>query len=80
MNQQTIKKEVFNILQDMGIAQKAITLKASLCKDLGLDSLDFTELVMEFEHRFNVEIPTLEAENIQTVEQAIKCLGGILKK
>lgn len=70
-----VKKEIFKVLVEMGIAPKAITNKASFYKDLGLDSLDFAEMVMEFEQRLNVEIPALEAENIATVQQAIDYLN-----
>ena len=71
MTQQNIQKEITNILANMGIAEKAITNKASFIKDLGLDSLDFAELVMELETAFDMEIPILEAEKIQTVHQAV---------
>ena len=83
MTQQYIQQEIITILSNMGIAQKAITSKASFIKDLGLDSLDFAELVMEMEATFNMEIPILEAENIETVHQAVhyvqnrnKVIGG----
>lgn len=69
-----INQEVKAILMDMGIDEKAITKKANFSKDLGLDSLDFAELVMQFENRFNVEIPVMAAENICTVQQAIDYL------
>lgn len=69
-----IQNEIYKVLGDMGIAQKAITTKASFYKDLGLDSLDFAEMVMEVEQRFNVEIPAMEAENILTVQHAIDYL------
>ena len=71
MTQQYIQQEITTILSNMGIAQKAITSKASFIKGLGLDSLDFAELVMEMEATFNMEIPILEAENIETVHQAV---------
>ena len=70
-----VKNEIYKVLGDMGIAPKAITNKASFYKDLGLDSLDFAEMVMEVEQRFNVEIPALEAENILTVQHAIDYLS-----
>ena len=70
----SVKNEVFKVLIEMGIAPKAITTTASFYKDLGLDSLDFAEMVMEVEQRFNVEIPALEAENLCTVQQAIDYL------
>lgn len=71
MTQKNIQQEITTILANMGIAEKAITGKASFIKDLGLDSLDFAELVMELEMVFDMEIPILEAENINTVHQAV---------
>ena len=71
-----VKNEIHKVLCDMGIAPKAITNKACFYKDLGLDSLDFAEMVMEVEQRFNVEIPALEAENLATVQQAIDYLNN----
>lgn len=67
----TIQKEIVTLLSNMGIAEKAITQKASFVKDLGLDSLDFAELILELESSFNIEIPILEAENLETVWQAV---------
>ena len=69
-----IKQGVIAVLRDMGIPEKAITEKANFSKDLCLDSLDFAEMVMLFERRFNVEIPSTEAEDICTVKQAIDYL------
>ena len=75
-----IQNEIYKVLSDMGIAPKAITKKASFYKDLGLDSLDFAEMVMEVEQRFNVEIPSMEAENILTVQNAIDYLQKYQQK
>jgi len=66
-----IKNELYHILLDMGLASNAITERASFQKDLGLDSLDFAELIFLFETHFNLEIPILEAEAIETVKGAI---------
>lgn len=71
MTQKNIHQEVVTILNNMGISEKAITTKASFIKDLGLDSLDFAELVMELETAFNMEIPILEVEKINTVNEVI---------
>lgn len=79
MKKATIKKELSQILMNMGIAEKAIMEQASFYKDLGLDSLDFTELIMELECTFATEIPTLEAEKIQTIHQATEYLNQRLK-
>jgi len=80
MTQIDIKREVISVLSDMGIAERAITEKANFSKDLGLDSLDFVEMVMEFELRFNLNIPTTEAEKICTVKHAIDYLKSALGK
>lgn len=74
MTQTDIRREVIAVLMNMGIATKAITDHASFQKDLGLDSLDFAEMVMEFEMRFNLDIPFTEAELITTVSDAIRYL------
>lgn len=78
MTQKKIKKEVIYILSSMGISEKAITSNASFVKDLGLDSLDFAELVMELELLFNVNIPIVEAEHLQTVQEAVLYINGKL--
>ncbi len=75
MTQRKIKKEVWNILSNMGIAPKALTPNASFIKDLGLDSLDFAELLIELELVFTVEIPIVEAENLQTVQKAVQYIN-----
>ena len=80
MTQIDIKREVISVLSDMGISERAITEKANFSKDLGLDSLDFVEMVMEFELRFDLSIPTLEAEKICTVKHAIDYLNAALRK
>ncbi|CUM64393.1 uncharacterized protein PRCAT00001995001 [Priceomyces carsonii] len=50
---------------------KEITEKSSYSQDLGLDSLDVVEIVMEVEHEFNIQIPDQEADNLKTVGQTI---------
>ncbi|WLF78215.1 mitochondrial acyl carrier protein [Lodderomyces elongisporus] len=50
---------------------KTITESSSFVQDLGLDSLDVVEVVMELEHEFNIQIPDNEADSIKTVGQAI---------
>ena len=49
-----------------------VASESSFTNDLGADSLDTVELIMEFEKEFNIAIPDEQAENIQTVGQAIK--------
>lgn len=69
---QEIQKKVAQILVDkLGIAESEITPDANFIKDLGIDSLDYAEIVMEFEQSFNIRIPDDDAEKMQTFEQAV---------
>jgi len=73
---QDIAKKVEEILVDkLGIASTEVTPDANLIKDLGIDSLDYAELVMEFEHTFDIRIPDDDAEKLGTVKQAINYIG-----
>ena len=62
------------IIEKLGVDEAEVTTEASFTNDLGADSLDTVELIMEFEKEFNVSIPDDQAENIQTVGQAISYL------
>ncbi|MEA5459248.1 acyl carrier protein [Arcicella sp. LKC2W] len=62
------------IVEKLGVDAAEVTTEASFTNDLGADSLDTVELIMEFEKEFNVSIPDDQAENIQTVGQAITYL------
>ncbi|MCB0695603.1 MAG: acyl carrier protein [Saprospiraceae bacterium] len=62
------------IVEKLGVDDSQVTLEASFTNDLGADSLDTVELIMEFEKEFDISIPDEEAENIQTVGQAISYL------
>jgi len=62
------------IVEKLGVDAAEVTTEASFTNDLGADSLDTVELIMEFEREFNVSIPDDQAENIQTVGQAITYL------
>ena len=59
------------IAENLGVAEEEIKLTSSFIEDLGADSLDIVELVMQMEEEFEVEIPDEEAENIKTVQNAI---------
>ncbi len=59
------------IVDKLGVDEKEVTPEASFTNDLGADSLDTVELIMEFEKEFNIAIPDDQAENISTVGQAI---------
>jgi acyl carrier protein len=62
------------IVSKLGVDEAQITPEASFTNDLGADSLDTVELVMEFEKAFNLQIPDEDAEKISTVGDAINYL------
>ena len=55
------------IIDKLGVDESEVTNEASFTNDLGADSLDTVELIMEFEKEFDVSIPDDQAEKIQTV-------------
>jgi acyl carrier protein len=59
------------IVEKLGVDEKEVTPEASFTNDLGADSLDTVELIMEFEKEFNLAIPDDQAEKISTVGDAI---------
>ncbi|QDV32936.1 acyl carrier protein [Tautonia plasticadhaerens] len=68
----SIEERVVEIVSEqMGVAKDQISRETEFIKDLGADSLDTVELVMEFEEEFDIQIPDEEAEKIQTVGQAV---------
>ncbi len=62
------------IVAKLGVDANQITPEASFTNDLGADSLDTVELVMEFEKAFNIQIPDEDAEKIATVGDVINYL------
>jgi acyl carrier protein len=60
------------IVDKLVVDATEVSETASFTNDLGADSLDTVELIMEFEKEFNIQIPDDEAEKIQTVGEAIK--------
>ncbi len=64
------------IMNKLGVEATQVTPEASFTNDLGADSLDTVELVMEFEKAFNLQIPDEDAEKISTVGDAIKYLNA----
>ena len=64
------------IVEKLGVDPDLITNEASFTNDLGADSLDTVELIMEFEKEFDVTIPDEDAEKIATVGSAITYLEG----
>jgi acyl carrier protein len=68
------------IVDKLGVDESEVTPEASFTNDLGADSLDTVELIMEFEKEFNIGIPDDAAENIATVGDAIKYSDENVKK
>ena len=62
------------IVDKLGVKDSEVSPQSSFTNDLGADSLDTVELIMEFEKEFNISIPDEEAESITTVGQAIEYL------
>lgn len=64
------------IAEKLGIEASEVTLDANLRRDLGADSADLVELVMQFEQAFNVHISDEEAERFHTVNDVVRHLRG----
>lgn len=64
------------IVSKLGVEESQVTPAASFTNDLGADSLDTVELVMEFEKAFNLQIPDEDAEKIQSVGDAITYISS----
>ena len=70
-------KKVRDIIEkELGVERDKMTDEASFIEDLGADSLDIVELVMEFEKEFNIDIPDEDAEKLRTVGDAIGYLNS----
>ncbi|NLN96186.1 MAG: acyl carrier protein [Bacteroidales bacterium] len=67
------------IVDKLGVDESEVTSEASFTNDLGADSLDTVELIMEFEKEFNMAIPDEQAEKIGTVGEAIAYIENVLK-
>ncbi len=77
----SIAERVKKIIVDkLGVDESEITPEASFTGDLGADSLDTVELIMELEKEFDISIPDEQAEKIQTVGQAIEYLEAHVNK
>ncbi len=75
MSQEISDKVKAIIVEKLGVDEADVTETANFTNDLGADSLDTVELIMEFEKEFDVSIPDEDAENIATVGDAIKYLS-----
>ena len=75
-----VEEKITSIISEqLGVKPEEVTPEASFIDDLGADSLDTVELIMEFEKEFNISIPDDQDENIATVGQAISYLEENVK-
>ena len=73
----SVSKKVTKIIIDkLGVGENEVIATATFTDDLGADSLDTVELIMEFEKEFDIAIPDEEAEKITTVGEAISYVEG----
>ena len=66
------------IVDKLGIEESKITADARFIEDLGADSLDTVELIMQFEEEFDIEISDEEAENLTTIGKSVDYINGKL--
>jgi acyl carrier protein len=79
-NDASIESRLKKIIVDkLGVDEKEVTPQASFTNDLGADSLDTVELIMDFEKEFNIAIPDEQAEKISTVGEAIAYIEANVK-
>lgn len=65
------------VIERLGVSVEEVTSESSFKEDLGADSLDIVELVMELEDEFDIKISEEHAESIQTVGEAVKLIASI---
>lgn len=81
MAERTVEHRIKAIIQDkLGVEEKDITLTANFKEDLGSDSLDTVELIMEFEKEFDIRIKDEDAEKVKTVGDAITLIVAHIPK
>lgn len=67
------------IVEKLGVDSEEVKPEASFIEDLGADSLDIVELIMDIEEEFDLEIPDEEAENLNTIQDALNYLQKNVK-
>ena len=70
-SEEILEKVKAIIVEQLGVADTAVTMEASFIDDLGADSLDIVELVMAIEEEFDIEIPDTDAEKVVTVVDVV---------
>lgn len=70
-SEEILEKVKAIIVEQLGVADTAVTMEASFIDDLGADSLDIVELIMALEEEFDIEIPDNDAEKVATVGDVV---------
>ena len=71
-SEEVLEKVKGIIVEQLGVAETAVTMEASFIDDLGADSLDIVELIMALEEEFDIEIPDADAEKVVTVGDVVE--------
>ena len=71
-SEEVLEKVKGIIVEQLGVAENAVTMEASFIDDLGADSLDIVELVMALEEEFDIEIPDSDAEKVVAVSDVVE--------
>ena len=78
-SEEVLEKVKGIIVEQLGVAENAVTMEASFIDDLGADSLDIVELVMALEEEFDIESPDSDAEKVVTVEDVVEYIKENVK-
>ena len=78
-SEEVLEKVKGIIVEQLGVAENAVTMEASFIDDLGADSLDIVELVRALEEEFDIEIPDSDAEKVVTVEDVVEYIKENVK-
>ena len=76
MSTETLNRVIEIVVDKLGVEQNKVTENAKFIDDLGADSLDTVELIMEFEDEFSIEIPDEDAEAILSVKEAVEYIDN----
>ncbi|MDO5760854.1 MAG: acyl carrier protein [Bacteroidota bacterium] len=79
MSEEIAKKVIAIVVDKLGVEENQVKPEANFTSDLGADSLDTVELIMELEKEFNISIPDDQAEKIATVADAINYIENATK-
>ena len=67
------------VVEQLSVAADAVKMESKIIEDLGADSLDVVELVMDLEEKFDVEIPDSEAEKLISIADVVNSVEGLKK-